>query len=45
MLDELMDLGRLDSGHYTPQLGDISLPDVLHDVKLHFGKPGPGARA
>ncbi|MBL8278592.1 MAG: response regulator [Pelomonas sp.] len=37
MLDELMDLGRLDSGHYTPQLGDVSLPDVLHDVKLHFG--------
>lgn len=37
MLDELMDLGRLDSGHYTPQLSDVSLPDVLHDVKLHFG--------
>lgn len=37
MLDELMDLGRLDTGHYTPQLSDVSLLDVLHDVRLHFG--------
>lgn len=37
MLDELMDLGRLDSGQYTPHLSDVSLADVLHDIQLHFG--------
>ncbi|MCE4536139.1 ATP-binding protein [Pelomonas sp. P7] len=37
MLDELMDLGRLDGGHYTPQLAVVSLAELLHDVMLHFG--------
>ena len=37
MLDELMDLGRLDGGHYTPQLSDVSLAELLQDVALHFG--------
>ena len=37
MLDELMDLGRLDSGHYKPQLSAVSLAELMHDVMLHFG--------
>lgn len=37
MLDELMDLGRLDGGHYTPQLSAVSLSELLQEVMLHFG--------
>lgn len=37
MLDELMDLGRLDGGHYTPQLSEVSLSELLQEVMLHFG--------
>ena len=37
MLDELMDLGRLDSGHYQPQLGDVPLGELMQEVMLHFG--------
>ncbi|RTL34172.1 MAG: HAMP domain-containing histidine kinase [Burkholderiales bacterium] len=37
MLDELMDLGRLDGGHYTPHLSDISLGELLQEAMLHFG--------
>ena len=37
MLDELMDLGRLDGGHYTPQLSRVSLGELLQEVMLHFG--------
>ena len=37
MLDELMDLGRLDGGHYTPQLAAVSLAELLQEVMLHFG--------
>ncbi|MBL8279539.1 MAG: response regulator [Pelomonas sp.] len=37
MLDELMDLGRLDGGHYTPLLGDVSLAELMQEVMLHFG--------
>ena len=33
----LMDLGRLDGGHYTPQLSDVSLAELLQEVMLHFG--------
>lgn len=36
MLDSLMDLGRLDGGHYTPLLGSISLPELMQDLTLHF---------
>lgn len=36
MLDSLMDLGRLDGGHYTPLLSDISLPELMQDLTLHF---------
>lgn len=38
MLDQLMDLGRLDGGHYVPQPADVALADVLHDVRLQFGE-------
>ncbi len=37
MLDALMDLGRLDGGHYTPLLGEVSLDELMHEVMLHFG--------
>lgn len=37
MLDELMDLGRLDGGHYTPQLGEVPLGELMQEVMLHFG--------
>lgn len=36
MLDELMDLGRLDGGHYAPQLSPVSMQELLQEVKLHF---------
>lgn len=36
MLDELMDLGRLDGGHYAPQLSPVSMHELLQEVKLHF---------
>ncbi|RTL43939.1 MAG: response regulator [Burkholderiales bacterium] len=37
MLDELMDLGRLDGGHYTPMLSDVPLTELMQEVMLHFG--------
>ncbi|RTL44313.1 MAG: hybrid sensor histidine kinase/response regulator [Burkholderiales bacterium] len=37
MLDELMDLGRLDGGHYMPHVSDVSLGELLQEVMLHFG--------
>lgn len=36
MLDELMDLGRLDGGHYTPQLSKVPLGELMLEVALHF---------
>ena len=36
MLDELMDLGRLDGGKYEPQISDVSLAELLQEVALHF---------
>ena len=38
-LDELMDLGRLDGGRYTPQLSDVPLAELLRDVMQHFSGP------
>jgi signal transduction histidine kinase/CheY-like chemotaxis protein len=37
MLDELMDLGRLDGGHYTPLLSEVPLGELMQEVMLHFG--------
>ena len=37
MLDELMDLGRLDGGHYTPLLSEVPLGELLQELMLHFG--------
>ena len=37
MLDELMDLGRLDGGHYQPLLSEVPLGELMQEVMLHFG--------
>jgi signal transduction histidine kinase/ActR/RegA family two-component response regulator len=36
MLSMLMDLHRLEQGHYTPELAPVRLDDVLEEVQLHF---------
>lgn len=36
MLSMLMDLHRLEQGHYTPEMIPVPLNDVLEEVQLHF---------
>jgi signal transduction histidine kinase len=36
MLGELMDLSRLDGGHYEPLMDAVSLDELLHDVRLPY---------
>jgi signal transduction histidine kinase/CheY-like chemotaxis protein len=37
MLGELMDLSRLDGGHYAPVMSVVSLDEILRDVRLQYG--------
>lgn len=38
MLGELMDLSRLDGGHYAPVIDTVSLDELLHDVRLQYSE-------
>lgn len=38
MLGELMDMSRLDGGHYTPSVEPLALDELLHDVRLQYGE-------
>ncbi len=36
MLSMLMDLHRLEQGHYAPEIGPVALDTLLEEVELHF---------
>ena len=38
MLGELMDLSKLDGGHYEPLIDTVPLDELLHDVRLQYAE-------